>query len=412
MTQKVDSLWAALENEALTLNLSAVKNYNTYRKTKLAERIFEKRTEAGEEGFATVDAVQTAVNHSNFELFINPFRPKDLVEPAFNAVNNAESIEEMQAALENENLGLNLDDYNALSQDKKAEIAALVLDNRPESKEGYPLPRDIQDALNQAVEEINAEEPEKPGGNWLTGEGAPQPTQGNQGDLYLDTDTFDIYKKIDEDWQLIGNLKGEEGQDGDDGQDGVGGATWLVGEGAPDVNVGNNGDLYLDTVSGDIYVKTNGDWEQVGNLQGPPGQDGEDGKDGTDGKDGEDGKDGTDGKDGEDGKDGTDGKDGEDGKDGTDGKDGKDGTNGKDSEDGKDGTNGKDSTDDKSNGDDKGTKVGNKGNVPTGSSKEGSSGSGSILPKTATSNPLLLTLGVILLLVGGTIAFTWKKIRN
>ncbi|MEI3612307.1 immunoglobulin-like domain-containing protein [Pseudogracilibacillus sp. SO30301A] len=321
----------------------------------------------------------------------------------------------------------------------------------------------------------NGEDPgdgngEETGGTWFTGEGAPQPTQGNKGDLYLDTDTFDIYEKTDEDWQLIGNLKGE------DGQDGIDGVTWLIGEGAPGVNVGNYGDLYLDTISGDIYIKSEEGWEQVGNLQGPPGEDGEDGKDGADGKDGEDGKDGADGKDGEDGKDGADGQDGEDGKDGADGKDGedgkdgadgkdgedgkdgadgkdgedgkdgadgkdgedgKDGADGKDGEDGKDGSDGKDGEDGKdgadgqdgedgtdgkdgedktdgkssieSNGDDTNTKIGNKGVVPTGSSKERASGSGSILPKTATNNPLLLTLGVVLLLVGGTVVFMRKK---
>ena len=252
----------------------------------------------------------------------------------------------------------------------------------------------------------NPKEPEVPGGTWFTGEGAPEATQGSKGDLYLDTVAFDIYEKSDEGWQFIGNLKGEDGQDGqdgEDGQDGIGGATWLVGEGAPNVDVGNNGDLYLDTVSGDIYVKSKDGWDQVGNLQGPPG------KDGADGQDGEDGKDGADGQDGEDGKDGADGQDGEDGKDGADGQDGEDGKDGADGQDGEDGKDGADGNDSITNSDnDKGNKTGNN-TITTGGSKESDSGNGSILPKTATNNPLLLALGIILSLVGGTLVFIRKE---
>src|SRR5699024_7628607 len=108
--------WAALKNEDLGLNLQAVEDYNTYRKTKLAEHILENRPEEGfEVGFAESGdddydvSVQKALNNANYELFLDPFRPEDPVEPAFDAVNNADSVEEMQAALENEDLGLNLD---------------------------------------------------------------------------------------------------------------------------------------------------------------------------------------------------------------------------------------------------------------------------------------------------------------
>ena len=34
-----------------------------------------------------------------------------------------------------------------------------------------------------------------PGSGWLTGEGAPDNSQGRNDDLYLDTDTGDVYKK-------------------------------------------------------------------------------------------------------------------------------------------------------------------------------------------------------------------------
>src|SRR5699024_6076011 len=65
------------------------------------------------------------------------------------------------------------------------------------------------------------------GGMWFSGEGKPAGDLGATGDLYLDEINYDIYKKDQEGWARIGNLKGS------DGQDGVDGATWLVGEGVP-----------------------------------------------------------------------------------------------------------------------------------------------------------------------------------
>ena len=59
---------------------------------------------------------------------------------------------------------------------------------------------------------------------------------------------------------------------GANGSDGRDGATWLTGTGAPDNANGNNGDLYLDTDSGDYYIKADGTWgNSVGNLMGPQG---------------------------------------------------------------------------------------------------------------------------------------------
>src|SRR5690606_10747019 len=110
------------------------------------------------------------------------------------------------------------------------------------------------------------EEPgEETGGTWFAGEGEPAAELGEAGDLYLDTATFNVYGKDEDGWELLGTLRGEDGVDG---------ATWLTGEGAPEEVEGNYGDLYLDTVSGDVYlysVEADG-WEVVANLQGPPGE--------------------------------------------------------------------------------------------------------------------------------------------
>lgn len=106
-------------------------------------------------------------------------------------------------------------------------------------------------------------------------------------------------------------------------------STWHIGSGKPATLSGNSNDLYLDTDSADIFHKEAGSWVKVLNIKPADGRDGVDGKEGERGKvglAGRDGKNGRDGKDGKDGKNGIDGKNGKDGKDGRDGKDGVDGS--------------------------------------------------------------------------------------
>lgn len=58
---------------------------------------------------------------------------------------------------------------------------------------------------------------------------------------------------------------------------------------------GQPGDVYLNTDSGDVFKNENGTWNNKGNLQGPQGPQGNDGADGEQGPPGEDGADGADG---------------------------------------------------------------------------------------------------------------------
>jgi hypothetical protein len=37
-------------------------------------------------------------------------------------------------------------------------------------------------------------------------------------------------------------------------------STWHVGQGTPQDTFGNNGDLYLDKTTGDVYLKENNTW--------------------------------------------------------------------------------------------------------------------------------------------------------
>ena len=55
---------------------------------------------------------------------------------------------------------------------------------------------------------------------WLFGTNVPN-SEGRDGDLYLKTDNFDVYKKVSGSWQKIGNIKGAQGAQGPKGADAV-----------------------------------------------------------------------------------------------------------------------------------------------------------------------------------------------
>lgn len=56
-----------------------------------------------------------------------------------------------------------------------------------------------------------------------------------------------------------------------DGGGGSGSMRFISGEGAPDGSVGMPGDVYLDTLNGDLYTNKNGTYELELNLIGPKG---------------------------------------------------------------------------------------------------------------------------------------------
>lgn len=62
-----------------------------------------------------------------------------------------------------------------------------------------------------------------------------------------------------------GNIKGPRGDDGDNGEPG---ATWTAGTQTPDNTSGTDGDFFLNTSNWDIYKKSNGMWDKVGNIKG------------------------------------------------------------------------------------------------------------------------------------------------
>lgn len=127
------------------------------------------------------------------------------------------------------------------------------------------------------------------GNKWIVG--AQSPTiEGNNGDLYLNSATFDVYKKADDVWGLVGNIRGGKGDKGDKGDKGetalsVAIGTTITGEAGTQAlveNVGTNKDLVLKFT---IPRGEKGEQGEQG-LQGIQGEQGERGEQGEAGADG------------------------------------------------------------------------------------------------------------------------------
>ncbi|VOY84153.1 putative collagen-like surface-anchored protein [Streptococcus pneumoniae] len=176
----------------------------------------------------------------------------------------------------------------------------------------------------------------------LNGKVNPQPNQGKNGDKYINIETGDVYVKNNGNWDKEGNIKGPKGDKGADGakgekgdqgergltgaqgakgadgavgRDGRDGKDVLNGKANPEAHQGKDGDKYVNTETGDVFVKNNGNWDKEGNIKGPKGDKGADGAKGEKGDRGERGLTGAQGAKGADGAAGRDGRDGRDGKD-------------------------------------------------------------------------------------------------
>ena len=121
----------------------------------------------------------------------------------------------------------------------------------------------------------------------LSGTSDPTSETGKEGDKYVNTTTGDIFVKKNGQWEREGNLKGPKGDKGEDGAAGATGAAGqngqngrdgkdiLSGTSDPISETGKEGDKYVNTTTGDIFVKKNGQWEREGNLKGPKGDKGD-----------------------------------------------------------------------------------------------------------------------------------------
>ena len=83
---------------------------------------------------------------------------------------------------------------------------------------------------------------------------------------------------------------GATGPQGPAGADGAPGSKWYDGAGAPASGTGIDGDQYLNTSNGDVYLKASGAWgAPTGNIRGPQGIQGIQGPAGTNGTNGTNG---------------------------------------------------------------------------------------------------------------------------
>jgi len=99
------------------------------------------------------------------------------------------------------------------------------------------------------------------GSRWLSGLIDPLSSQGIDGDLFLNESTGHVFVKRNSNWIDIANITGAAGNPGLDGN------TWLLATSDPSVSEGDSGDLYLNTTNSDIFQKDNGVWVKIGSLQ-------------------------------------------------------------------------------------------------------------------------------------------------
>ena len=112
----------------------------------------------------------------------------------------------------------------------------------------------------------------------------PLVTLGVDNDLVIDNSTWILYKKISGVWVSQGVIKGDKGDTGDTGlagSDGVDGSSIYIVSTIP--TGGANGDSAINKTNGNLWEKANDEWAIVGSLKGISGNDGTNGIDGADG---------------------------------------------------------------------------------------------------------------------------------
>lgn len=127
--------------------------------------------------------------------------------------------------------------------------------------------------INEQISRYFQCSPGAPGASivFLQGNGVPSNLLGQNGNVYIDLTSGNIYQKIDDVWVFIVNLTGDKGDTGDNG------LQLLYGNGAPNVTLGVDGDTYLDLLTDDVYVKIGGVWVLETNITGDKGDTGDTG---------------------------------------------------------------------------------------------------------------------------------------
>jgi len=133
-----------------------------------------------------------------------------------------------------------------------------------------------------------------------TGNGTPSNLTGNQGDVFVNVTTNDVYQYLSNAWTVTGNLRGPAGQQGPVGPQGQTGLQGRSGSQIssgiviPSASASSPGDLHIDTTSGDKHHHKNGSWTLTCNLRGQTGSSGPTGTIGPQGRNGSQVSSGTD----------------------------------------------------------------------------------------------------------------------
>ena len=115
---------------------------------------------------------------------------------------------------------------------------------------------------------------------YIVAPGAPSNTAGNNGDMYINSTTGDVYgPKVAGAWgSIVCNIKGSTGAPGPTGAPGYS-PQYIVQPGPPSSALGNNLDMYINATTSDVYgPKVAGAWGAIvcnikgaTGAQGPPG---------------------------------------------------------------------------------------------------------------------------------------------
>jgi len=108
--------------------------------------------------------------------------------------------------------------------------------------------------------------PGPPGTQIITGSSAPTTGLGNSGDIYIQINTGDVYRKTGNTWNLIGNIKGPPGEPGQQGPAGQRGTQIYSGNSLPQQYFGMEGDYFINVITGNLFKKQDGDWTLIYNL--------------------------------------------------------------------------------------------------------------------------------------------------
>ncbi len=102
------------------------------------------------------------------------------------------------------------------------------------------------------------------GNTLLNGTGAPSNSTGSNGDFYIDTTATTLYgPKLSGVWGSgvsMAGAAGAAGSNGTNGTNGTNGNRILTGSSAPGAGTGSDGDLYIQTGTGMLFVKDAGSW--------------------------------------------------------------------------------------------------------------------------------------------------------